>query len=383
MLTVSLILGALYAGLVGWFLVGWFRLPTFNPVQAQPPGRDNKTFFSVIIPARNEQATIGNCLQSLKKQDLGANHFEVIVVDDHSTDNTKNVIADWQNRNGDFPLYLINAPEPQDSQYVAFKKLAIQAGIEHASGNWVVTTDADCWVCESWLSTLARFIQDKDPYLIAGPVQFQPKGHFFEKMQGLEFMSLIGIGAASIRNQAPNMCNGANLAYQKAIFHEVGGFSGYDHLASGDDEFLMRKVFQRYPKHVTFLKSPKAIVKTQPVQSLKAFLQQRKRWVSKGSVYTEWTTNFVTYFVFFYHLAIIAALVSLPFSPYLGVVYLILMGFKVGIEFLFLLPLSQFFEVRHWLLYYIPAAIFYPFYVVFIAIYANTGTYSWKEREVQ
>ena len=65
-----------------------------------------------------------------------------------------------------------------------------------------------------------------------------------------------------------NMCNGANLAYEKKVFYEVGGFEGIDKIASGDDMLLMHKIQKIYPDKIGYLKSADVIVKTQPCQKL-------------------------------------------------------------------------------------------------------------------
>src|SRR5213075_2078285 len=120
---------------------------------------------------------------------------------------------------------------------------------------------------------------------ISGPVKLEEGNSLFGKMQVTEFASLIGTGAASIGFGMPNMCNGANLAFEKAAFVAVNGYAGNDKIASGDDEFLMHKIHSQFPGSVCFLKNPKAIVRTNVQQSLSGFLSQRIRWASKWKFY--------------------------------------------------------------------------------------------------
>lgn len=382
--TAIISIAVLYLVLVAWFMIGWYRVPYYRKKYGNDEAsRGEGPLFTVIIPARNEAKRIEACLNGILNQRLPTENFEVFVVDDHSNDQTYEVVKAFQARNPDFPLAILQSPETSEDQFVAYKKQAIAHGIKHAKGDWIVTTDADCVPSLGWLSTLRDFIGEKEPVMVSGPVQFKPVNSDFGAMQALEFMSLIAIGASSLRQNAPNMCNGANLAYRKAIFDEVDGFGGYYHLASGDDEFLLYKVFQKYPQQVRFLKSREAIVATSPLSSLYDFLQQRKRWVSKGRAYTQWRTILVIYFVGLYHLAIILSLGGWVAGISPGLWPLILIGFKMGIEFLFLLPVSQFFQQRRLLLHYLPAGLLYPFYVVLIAIYANFGGYTWKARKVR
>ena len=113
------------------------------------------------------------------------------------------------------------------------------------------------------------------------------KKSLFERMQTLEFGYLIGVGAAFIGNGRASTCNGANLAYRKDIFYEVGGFKGIDDLASGDDELLLQKVSARYPGKIGFLKRYEAVVFTHAKPNLKEFMRQRKRWASKSVKYKD------------------------------------------------------------------------------------------------
>ena len=106
-------------------------------------------------------------------------------------------------------------------------------------------------------------------------------------MQTLEFSYLIGIGAAFIGNGRASTCNGANLAYRKDVFYQVGGFTGIDDLASGDDELLLQKVAERFAGRIGFLKHFDAVVYTHAKPTLADFLQQRRRWASKSVKYKD------------------------------------------------------------------------------------------------
>src|SRR5476651_15522 len=124
----------------------------------------------------------------------------------------------------------------------------------------MVATDADCRMGIKWLSTVAGYYEKEQPVMISSPVGYFEEKSLFERMQTLEFCYLIGVGAAFIGNGRASTCNGANLAYRKDIFYEVGGFKGIDDLASGDDELLLQKVAARFPGKIGFLKHYDAVV---------------------------------------------------------------------------------------------------------------------------
>ena len=118
----------------------------------------------------------------------------------------------------------------------------------------MVATDADCRMGSKWLSSIVAYYEQDGVVMISSPVTYHQERSLFERMQTLEFGYLIGIGAAFIGNRRASTCNGANLAYRKDVFYEVGGFKGIDDLASGDDELLLQKVAVVYPGKIGFLK---------------------------------------------------------------------------------------------------------------------------------
>src|SRR5690606_17909477 len=161
------------------------------------------------------------------------------------------------------------------------KKAAIRTGLDYAKGDLIVTTDADCQMGANWLAVIEEFYHSQKLKMVIGPVALHAGDALFSQMQSIEFASLIGSGAASFKLGIPSMCNGANLAYSKEVFFEVNGFEDTMHLASGDDEFLMHKVVEKYPEKVSFLKNKEAVVKTNSMPDLNSFFNQRIRWASK------------------------------------------------------------------------------------------------------
>lgn len=377
---IILFLGCLYALLIAWFTRGWALLSKFkgDDSSVEPA---STPFFSVVIAARNEENGILKTLTHLFQQDFPLNGYEVHVVDDHSTDKTWQTLKNFQSQYKYLPLYCHKAPDAQNPTYVAFKKLAIHTGIKHAKGQWIVTTDADCQHPETWLKSFYQFIQKHDPVLVSGPVAFWDTKGLLGKLQILEFMALIGIGAATLSRHVPSMCNGANLAYKKQAFWDVNGFQDVDTLASGDDELLMHKLHSRYPDRVYFLKSSAAMVRTKPQSTLKGLWHQRMRWASKGPHYESNFLKALTGFVGFYHLMLLLLLVW----PWNGSFLLTVtaFGLKIVPESLFLMQLAAFFKQKSAsLLLYFPAAVIYPFYVVAIGIASQVGGFRWKGRKV-
>jgi cellulose synthase/poly-beta-1,6-N-acetylglucosamine synthase-like glycosyltransferase len=240
-------IGLAYAVLIALYTYWFLGLKQFQPKQFLPA----RCFFSIIIPARNEALVIKDCIKKIQAQNYPSNLFEVIVVNDHSSDNTAALVQELQ---ASFDgLHLIHLADFVSGNINAYKKRAIEIAAAEAKGDWIVTTDADCEVLPSWLKNLDQFIQANNPVLVAAPVMFSNNKTWLGIFQILDFMSLQGITAAAVAAGYHSMCNGANLAYSKKAFYQVGQFKGIDHLASGDDMLLMHKIKKQFPHQLGFL----------------------------------------------------------------------------------------------------------------------------------
>ncbi|MDQ6477872.1 glycosyltransferase [Dyadobacter sp. LHD-138] len=351
----------------------WRLLPLYAKSKT-----DSDAFISVIIPVRNEQENILNLLKDLEKQSFPLKQFEVLIMNDGSTDNTAGLVKNFSQHSA-CTIHLITLP---DTPTTSPKKRAIETAIAHAKGNLIVTTDGDCRVPAGWLRAIAHCHNRTKAKLISGPVTFTTETSFTDHLQTVEFSSLIGSGASAIAAGFPSLCNGANLAYEKQAFIEVNGYDGVRHVASGDDEFLMHKISTRYPGQVTFLKSSDAVVATQPHKQWSLFFKQRKRWASKWKHYQSKTPLILALYVFSCNLALILSL-ALWFSGNLSTgSFLTLWLIKCVPEWLFLGTILHFLRKSVSILFIPVTQIFYPFYVCFFGLAAQKPEYEWKGRKL-
>ncbi len=338
--------------------------------------------FSIIIPARNEEGQIGNCLLSVLAQSYPKTMFEVIVVDDYSTDNTAAIVKRLQETYTN--LSLIQLEKLPDTKLLnSYKKKAIELAILQAVGNFIVTTDADCIVHEKWLQNFDAFIRQTGAVFVAAPVKFSDDGSFVSRFQCLDFMSLQGITAAAVAAGFHSMCNGANLAYSKRIFNEVGGFKGIDNIASGDDMMLMHKIVGQHKKGVQFLFSPEAIVCTTPMTTWKDFLNQRIRWASKADKFEDKRIIVVLAFVYLFNLSFIIVPIAAIWQWKLLCWWGIMVILKTVVELRFMLPVARFFKEEK-MLWWFP--VMQPFHIVYTVVagwLGKFGSYQWKERKVK
>ncbi len=368
-------LSLIYSAFMIWCLAGWRKIKT-----ASSSSGNFKTFVSIVVPARNEEKNISNCLHDLLNQSYPEELVELIVVDDHSYDRTAELVVNIMN---EFPNRKINLFCNDEKTGALYKKQAISAAIRQAVGELIVTTDADCRMPENWLASMVNCYEQERPDLIAGPVCFQEEKSFFEKIQSLEFMGLIGIGAGAISNHAPMMCNGANLAYTKKIFQEVNGFSGQPEMVSGDDTQLLIKISKLYLGRICFLKSRDAVVTTSAMSSLRDFSHQRKRWASKITFGMSGFTLLIATAAYFLHAALLILFFVSFFDHSVIPTFLFIFLLKCIAEYLLLDGISSFFRKKNLLWLFLPTQIFYMGYITYIGAASLVGSYTWKERKVK
>ncbi|QNL52439.1 glycosyltransferase [Olivibacter sp. SDN3] len=352
---------------------GWLKLPVHQPFEA----KEVKTIVTVLIAARNEEQNIAATIEAILAQDYPRNLVELIVVDDHSTDNTSAIIASYAEKG----VRLIQLNEPQKLN--SYKKKAITKAIAVAKGELMVATDADCYMGEHWLRAIVTLYEEKKFKLISSPVIYYKEKSYFERLQTLEFLYLIGLGGASIGINKASTCNGANLAYRRDVFYELGGFQGIDDLASGDDELFLHKVAERYPSSIGFCKAREAVVYTEAKENVREFIRQRKRWASKSTRYKNKGVVLLGIVIWLFNLLILLSGLFSLFQPSFAYVFFVALSAKILIELCFMVPLTRFAD-RKKLLWNLPLlSVIHVCYIVYIGIAGNTGKYYWKGRMVK
>lgn len=383
--TVVIAVAILYGLLMLWYRYGWRRLETFL-TPAYPFTR--KVKVSVIIPARNEETHILSCLDAVTLQTYPAHLMEIIVVNDHSTDRTAELVENFilESQNEEIQnVKLINLSEflPESESLNSYKKKAIETAVNLCTGDLVITTDADCVMNRHWVETMVRFYETNKFKFIAAPVSFHKENGFFKVFQSLDFLSMQGITGATASLHCGTMCNGANLAYEKKAFLDVGAFQGIDCIASGDDMLLMYKMYKAYPDGIGFIKHPNAIVRTLPEKDLSSFMQQRIRWASKADKYDDKRLTAVLAFVYLWNLLLVVLFIAGFFAPKLWLLCIGLIIYKTVIELLFLWPVARFFHKTKLLWQFFPSQFLHIPYVVVAGWMGKFGRYDWKGRAVQ
>ncbi len=369
MIWLLVISGGLYLLFMITLILGWFKLP-----RVTKKGGTEDVFVSVIIPVRNEEENIINLLQDLGKQSY--RNFEVIVVDDHSEDATRKRLAEVE-LNLDLKVLQLEGNKVSGN-----KKAALQKGIETANGLIILTTDGDCRLGNDWVLSMIEPFQDQHIELVSGPVSYHKRSGIFQKMQFIEFASLIGSGAATMNLGFPTMCNGANLAFRKKTFEAVEGYKDNEEISSGDDEFLMHKVYKRAPRSVIFQKNRKSLVMTEPNRSFKDFENQRLRWASKWKYYKLRHSKIIPVFVLIINVLLLVSFIVSLLQPGWWKLGIGLVSLKLILDFTFLFSVIRFFGKNLPLPEFLLIEVFHIFYVIMFGIRAQKRGYMWKGRYV-
>ncbi|AHM59402.1 family 2 glycosyl transferase [Flammeovirgaceae bacterium 311] len=352
----------------------WFAIP-------QPPAgvslKGEACTISVVVVVRNEARNLSHLFQALQAQSLTSELFELHLVDDGSTDDTGAIAAAFRDT-ARFKVHvhrlqqLVRGSSP--------KKAAITQVMEYTRGKLIAVTDGDCVPEPHWLSSLLALWQQQQPLFISGAVRYAGEQTLFGKLQVLDFVSLIGVGAAMLQAGRPGMCNAANMAFSKEAFLAAGGYAGNEHVPSGDDEFLLQKLAKQAPESIVFMKAAGAVVSTAPCASWQEFLQQRKRWAGKWHLHKGIASKLPAVVVFLFYLLLTAAYVQAVWQPSYIPLILLLLFVKALADYRFLAPILYFLKKPLSLKVFMLMELVYPFYVLFFAFAANTGSFTWKER---
>jgi glycosyltransferase involved in cell wall biosynthesis len=373
MILVLYIIITIYCLAIIALIYGFTKVNSFDYLGKKP-----KTKFSIVVPFRNETENLPILLNSLSKLNYPNDLFEVILVDDFSSE-------EFQVQSFKFaPPVRFRSGQVSVIKNIRFsnspKKDAISTAMQTVKNDWIITTDADCVVNENWLSALDNYIQLHDVSMIAGAVSYKCENSFLHHFQQLDLASLQGATIGSFGLRKGFMCNGANFAYTKSFFQELNGFEGNDGIASGDDVFLLQKAIARFPEKVHYLKSGNTIVVTKPLDDWKSLFYQRVRWASKTASYQSGFGKGLGLVVFGANLAWVLGVgcwVSGLIS-FLNIILLFLFKFVVDT---ILIYKSNIFLTKNRMHYLILGSLLYPFFSVSVALYSLFGKYEWKGRQ--
>ena len=336
---------------------------------------------TVVIAARNEEKNIAAILQDLAQQSYPSIFFEVIVANDHSSDATAAIVHQFCKEHENFKLLDMGDIPAGFSP----KKYAIQSAVEQAKGDIILATDADCRLGRDWLKTMITYFEPGIGFVI-GFSQFGARGqkqNLIEQYQAFDFVTIMGAAVGSTQLGTPFAASGQNLAYRKSAFQAVGGYSKVAHRVSGDDVLLLQLVRKFTDYKTVFAGDPLTYAVSEAQPTLKAFINQRKRWASNGGFQIGLNITFFLYLVLvlLFNAALFIGIPAALISERFLTAMLVCLGIRVILEFSIALRSALYFD-RTDLLKYFPLWFIAQIpYIVGVGLAGTFGKFQWKDRE--
>ena len=364
------LIATIYVVFIAQLIYGFNKVKTFERTEVNP-----KNTFSIIVPFRNEAKNLPKLLKSISKLNYPKELFEIILVDDFSSDTSERICIQWRMANGLIESTLLENLRLSNSP----KKDAISRAVPILKHEWVVTTDADCVVSKNWLLTLDDFIQQNNPEMVVGAVVYKTKNNWFHHFQQLDLLRLQGTIIGSFGIGKPFMCNGAIFAYTKKFFQDLGGFGGINSTASGDDVMLLQKAVASNSDKVHYLKNKEFIVKTKPENDLFVHFMQQACWASKTTSYKNIDAISLAVVVLLMNISLVIGFGFWILGEIgiwnLCIVFLI----KYILDYILLYKSNQYLNKRKFLLP-LASSLVYPVFLSIIGIYSLFESFAWKGR---
>lgn len=368
---VLLVIALMYVIFIVQLCLGFRNVKTFESPNLSP-----KTAFTIVVPFRNEEKNLPKLLQSFSRLNYPIELVQIIMVDDFSKDQSVKVYNNWRMAHDAVDTTLLENLILSRSP----KKDALGRAIPVAKHEWMITTDADCTVEKDWLLVLDNYIQKNAPKMVVGAVAYKTKNNWFHHFQQLDLMSLQGTTIGSFGLGKPFLCNGANFAYTKKFFYELGGFGGITDTASGDDVLLLQKAMNAHPKKVQYLKNTDFIVKTKPENDLVQLFLQRVRWAAKTSDYKSGYAKILAVVVLLMNVSLVAGCCLMVLGKLDATVFLIAFLIKYVVDYFLLLQSNAYLRNGK---FFVPLAssVIYPVFSSLVGLYSLFFGFTWKGRK--
>lgn len=366
----ALLFAVAYGLMIFLFYLGWKRaVGHYTSIEktTQNPS------VSIIIAFRNEEPQLPELLNSLASIRYPSANLEIILCNDHSEDNGREII---QKKISCYPcqLTLLDLPEGQTG-----KKTALQYAAKRAEGEILLFTDADCTFQQNWVQSMVASFSNDDTQMVQGPVLIESGSNPLSRLEQIEFLSLMMTSAGSAGWRIPVLSSAANLAVRKSAY-PIEKVQLKSHIHTGDDMFLLEFIKRSYPKGVSFLTNHEAIIKTKAAPDFDAIWNQRKRWSSKSLNYSDPAIISVAVVVFMTNLSIVICSLAAIVQPnFLFWAIGLLVG-KTITELPLMTAGFHFYKISHGLFWFLVTQLLYPWYIVTTAMAGIPGNFSWKNR---
>ncbi len=364
LITITILIAATYAIWTILVLLGWKKYVGQTKSEAVTVNS-----ISIVIPFRNEERNLPAIINSIETLTYPKQNFEVLFVDDHSTDCSVEVLE----RLTEHSRVDISIHKSTNNG----KKSAQSWGIHSSKHNWIACTDADCVVPQNWLHDINDAIQRHDVKLVFGGVLINSKEHSLQK---LEFLALIGSTMSMLKRGWLVMGNAANMAVKKDEFLKVERNLNNTVSPSGDDVFLLHEL-GKTPNSIALLSGAESAVKTNPQVSISELFFQRIRWASKTKKYQSTHAVIIAILIFAVNAFLLILGLSVFFNLKNGPLLVGLVFVKWFCDYYMLSKFTSFYKQEFALKTFFIQELINVIYVPIVGIFSQIISFSWKGRK--
>lgn len=232
-------------------------------------------FVSVVVAFKNESKNIDRLINSLSHQTFPVKQFEIILVDDFSSDGSFEKAKAYEAQLSNLKVL--------KNKYNAGKKGALKTGILNSRGEYILLTDADCFPGNNWMqSMISKFDDETD--IVFGYALFKENKSFLNKLCRYENLFSTILMESFYNVGYPYLVFGRNISYRKSLFNQLNGFDSIEKSLSGDDDLFFQKALKSGVR-VLLNDDKESIVFSECVLDWKSFFRQKSRHVSASKFY--------------------------------------------------------------------------------------------------
>ena len=357
-------------------VVIWITIAGLSKIEKKENNKKVSIFISVVIAVKNENKCIDKLLLALKNQSYPTEMFEIIIVDDESSDNTLEILQKWKNKVKN--LKIIESKKNQEGW--DRKIWSLNQGIEVAKGEIILHTDGDCFPEKDWILHMALQFNDIEIGYVVGATPLIGEG-FFNKIIIHESLAQDSLSAFGLYNNLLFSCNGRSVSYRKKYFDRVNGFKDISHIVGGDDDLLMHKLINQTHCKSKYITSKNSFVFSDTVNSFKELVSQRIRYASKGLTFYRYRfvskeLKLIIPLLYIVNILVCFSIIQLIYAPN----YFFLLIFFIKLISDFIMVKTYLGQIKYSLDYiiFLFLSIVHPFYIIIFSTIAPFKQIKWK-----
>ena len=337
---------------------------------------NSNIFISVVIAIKNESKNLEVLLNALNNQTLAKDKFEIIFIDNESTDNSLKILKKYKDKIENLNYYnsgkvLMNWDR---------KIFSLSKGIEISKGNIVLHTDGDCIPNAKWIENFYNSFNNPKVGVVISRTPLVGSG-FWGKILELENLYQDIFGALGIGHNLFFTCNGRSLGYRKKYFEDIGGYDQISNIIGADDDLLIHRIINEKHCKIKYIISDESCVFSKTPENFEDFFNQRLRYASKifylyKMAFVSKEIKIIMPFLFVINLVSFYSILSLSYYPNLLLITFIII--KMIADYMLLYFSQDFLNKKVKLIYFSILSLLHPFYIVFFTLISPFKKIKWK-----